>query len=188
MFELWQYKGLRNNLIVITFCWASCSFGYYMLAFVLKYLHGNIFLNAYSSGAGEILGKLSNIPILRCTDLKRVFLIAFGSATMGTMLLLIFKQSDSLTPFLLILAKFGFSQAFPASYLSIMFIYPTILAGTAMGVCVTVAKIVSVMAPMVAEVHSPLNLIILMTLGAITTVISQFLVLRPQGNTDSKQK
>ena len=80
-----------------------------MLAFVLKYLHGNIFLNAYSSGAGEILGTLSNILILRCTDLKRVFLIAFGSATMGTMLLLIFKQSDSLTPFLLILARFGFS-------------------------------------------------------------------------------
>ena len=172
MSELWQYRGLRINLIVITFCWATCSFGFYMLAFALKYLNGNIFLNAYSSGAGEILGKISTILILKCTDLRRVFFIAFGCATAGTSLLVIFNRSDIWTPFILMLARFGFSQAFPASYLSVMFFYPAILTGTAMGVCMTVSKVATVMAPMVAEVHSPLNLIILMIIGALATVFS----------------
>lgn len=61
-----------------------------MLAYVLKYLNGSIFLNAYSSSAGELLGKLSTIPILKCTDLRRVFLIAFGFSSIGTLLLIVF--------------------------------------------------------------------------------------------------
>ena len=106
---MWQYKALRNNLIVICFLWASSSFGYYTLAFALKYLSGSIFLNAYSSAAGEIVGKLSVIPVLRCTSLKGVFLVAFGIATIGTLLLVIFSQTVMWVPFMLMFARFGFS-------------------------------------------------------------------------------
>lgn len=109
MCELWEYKALRKNLIVISFCWVSSSFGYYTLAFALKYLSGSIFLNAYSSAAGEIIGKLSVIPLLRCSNLKRVFLIAFGIATIGTFLLIIFNQSVIWVPLMLMFARFGFS-------------------------------------------------------------------------------
>ena len=91
MWELWHYRILRINLLVLIVCWMACSFGFYMLAYVLKYLNGNIFLNAYSVSAGEIIGKLTTIPLLRCTSLKRVFLIAFGTGSLGVLLLVLFS-------------------------------------------------------------------------------------------------
>jgi len=109
MWELWHYKPLRWNLLVLLVCWTSCSFGFYMLAYVLKYLNGSIFLNAYSSSVGEIVGKLSTIPLLRCTGMRRVFLIAFGLATIGTLLLASFSQSELWIPMMLMVARFGFS-------------------------------------------------------------------------------
>lgn len=92
MWELCHYRILRINLLVLVVCWMSCSFGFYMLAYVLKYLNGDIFLNAYSVSAGEIIGKLSTIFLLRCTSLKRVFLIAFGMSSLGSLLLVIFRD------------------------------------------------------------------------------------------------
>ena len=89
--ELWHYKTLRYNLLVLMFCWMACSFGYFLLAYVLKYLGGSIFINAYTSSFAELAGKLSTIFILQCTSVKRVFLISFGLALLGTGLLILFR-------------------------------------------------------------------------------------------------
>ena len=76
---------------------------------------------------------------------------------------------------MLLIAKFGFSQAFVAAYLSIVLIYPTILASTAMGVCNLLARTSSVMAPIVAEVEAPINLLILLSITGVALVASQCL-------------
>ena len=109
MWELWHYTILRYNLLILMFCWISSSFGFYMLAYILKYLNGNIFVNSYCSAAGEILGKLSLIPILRCTSLKRVFLICWSTAVIGTLFLIIFSDNETLIPIMLIIARFGYA-------------------------------------------------------------------------------
>lgn len=95
--------------MVLLVCWCSCSFGFYMLAYVLKYLNGNIFMNAYFSSVGEIAGKLSTIPLMRCLSLKRVFLVAFGCSSVGMTLLVCFDGSDKMIPLMLMIARFGFS-------------------------------------------------------------------------------
>lgn len=172
MWELWHYRTFRFNLLVLMVCWMSCSFGFYMLAYVLKYLKGNIFVNAYSSSAGEIVGKLSTIPLLRCTSTKKVFLIAFTMSALGMQLLIIFSQSDTWIPVMLMIARFGFSQAFVASYLSMILLYPTILTSTAIGICVTMSKLATIFAPMIAEMSSPTNLIILLVIAIISSIVS----------------
>ena len=83
---------LRLNLFVLMLCWIACSFGFYMLSFVLKYLNGSIFLNAYSSSFAEIVGKTSTMLVLKCTSLKRVFLISFGLSLVGIFLLILLSQ------------------------------------------------------------------------------------------------
>ena len=75
------------------------------------------------------------------------------------------------------IARFGFSQAFVASYLSIIFVYPTILTSTTIGICVTMSKIATIFAPIIAEIHDPFNLVILLIVAILATFISQFLVL-----------
>lgn len=52
------------NLLMLMLCWMACSFGFYMLAYTLKYLEGSIFFNAYASSIAEIVGKLSTICVL----------------------------------------------------------------------------------------------------------------------------
>ena len=89
MSELYQYGTLWRNLLVLVVCWCTCSVGYYVLAIILKYLSGSLFLNLYSSGAGEIAGKLSAIPLLRCVSLRPVFMISFGLAAIGLLLLIV---------------------------------------------------------------------------------------------------
>jgi len=48
--ELWKYTQYRYNLLICITLWIICSFGYYLLTYVLKYLGGDIFINAYTSG------------------------------------------------------------------------------------------------------------------------------------------
>jgi len=175
MSELWYYKPLRYNLFVLMLCWMACSFGFYMLTFVLKYLNGSIFVNAYASSFAEIIGKLSTIFFLQYTSLKRVFLISFSLATVGTFLLILFSDNDLWIPVILLIAKFGFSQAFVAAYLSIVLLYPTVLASTAMGVCNLLARVATIMAPIVAEVKAPLNLVILLAIAVLALLVSQCL-------------
>ena len=76
---------------------------------MLKYLHGSIYLNMYSSGAGEIAGKLSVIPMLRCVSLRRLFMIAFSLASLGCLLLILFRNTDAIIPVLVLITRFAFS-------------------------------------------------------------------------------
>jgi len=46
------------NLIVLTTCWISISFNKYLIAFNLKHLPGNIFINAGISPLADITGHL----------------------------------------------------------------------------------------------------------------------------------
>ena len=170
---MWKYRTLRINLFVLMLCWMACSFGFYMLAFVLKYLNGSIFVNAYVSSFAEIAGKTSTMPILRCgASLKRVFFVSFGLSLLGVLLLIALRSNDTWIPFMLLIAKFGLSQAFVVSYLGIVLLYPTILASTAMGICNLIARVATIMSPMVTEVRSPLNLLILLAVVGVAFLAS----------------
>ena len=170
-----KYKTLRVNLIVLVLCWCTCSIGYYVLAYVLKYLNGSIFSLGYASAAGEVFGKLSTIPILKYLSLRRVFLLSFGMSTISLALMILCADSDLLTPVLLLVNRFFFSQAYVLSYLSIVLLYPTVLAASAGGICVMVSKCVTIIAPMIAEVRSPLNLLIVLCVSLAAAIGSQFL-------------
>ena len=81
-----------------------------MLAYVLKYLHGSLFMNAYASALAEIAGKSSTMFIFKCASLKRVFLLAYGSSLVGVLLLILLgSSSDSWVPLMLLIARFGLS-------------------------------------------------------------------------------
>lgn len=169
MSELYKYSTLWRNLLVLIVCWCTCSIGYYVLAIILKYLSGSLFLNLYSSGAGEIAGKLSTIPLMRCASLRTVFMVAFGFASLGMLLLILLRNEESFTPALVLLSRFSFSMGYVASYLSIVLLYPAILASTAGGICVLISKAATIFAPMVAEMNPPTNLVTVLALSVVAT-------------------
>ena len=51
------------NMLIITTCWISISFNKYLIAFYLKHIQGNIFINAGISPVADICGHLLCIPV-----------------------------------------------------------------------------------------------------------------------------
>lgn len=51
------------NMLIITTCWISISFNKYLIAFYLKHIQGNIFVNAGISPLADICGHLLCIPV-----------------------------------------------------------------------------------------------------------------------------
>ena len=66
--------------------------------------------------------------------------------------------------------------------MGIVLLYPTILASTAMGICNLLARVATIMSPMVTEVKSPINLLILFVIVGVAFLASQCLIL-PQKET-----
>ena len=62
-----------------------------------------------------------------------------------------------------------------AAYLSVVLLYPTILASTAMGVCNLLARVATILAPAAAELKSPINLLILFVIAGLALLASQCL-------------
>lgn len=108
-------------------------------------------------------------------SLRRILLLAFTISSFGLTLMIINGENEALMPWFLGLARVGVSQAFVALYLSVVLSYPTNLASTAIGVCVSVGKVATIFAPMIAEAPAPANLIIVVTLIVLAAIVSQFL-------------
>ena len=48
-------KGMLCNLILMTIFWTSSSMNYYIMSFFLKYIPGNIFVNASLACISELM-------------------------------------------------------------------------------------------------------------------------------------
>ena len=105
-----------------------------------------------------------------------MFIIAFSLGSVGALLLSIFYQNGNIMPVLLMFTRFGISQAFVASYLSIILLFPTKLTATTMGICNVIARVAAIIAPFIAEVKPPINLIILLALLIAATLLSQLII------------
>ena len=162
--------------------WIVTSFGFYTLTFVVKYLGGDIFVNSYTSALAEVIAKLSAGGLILHTGLNRLFLVAFSLGTLGALLLCFNSEgSGTFVAISVFIAKFGFSQTWPANYISILLIFPTVLNSTTMGICNICARVCTMLAPLVVEIEPPYPMVIVTTGGLIAVVLSQFLK-----NTDTK--
>ena len=65
---------------------------YTMLNFDLKYFAGDMFINSYMLGLGDLIAKLVAGGIFMVTDLKTLHHICFGLGTFGSLLLTIFYR------------------------------------------------------------------------------------------------
>ena len=55
---------LRTNMLILVTIWMTVSFSYFLINFQLKYLGGNIYVNAITTSLAEMVGKLSSSPVL----------------------------------------------------------------------------------------------------------------------------
>lgn len=136
---------------------------------------GDIFSNSYTSAGAEIIAKLGAGVILMRAGMKPLFAMAFLISFMGAFNLL--QLSSNADPFyasvLIMMTKFGVSMGWVGACLCLIELFPASLVATAFGICNVCNKLVSMIAPLVAEVAPPTPMIIVAIVTAVAGVLTQ---------------
>lgn len=73
--------------------------------------------------------------------------------------------------FLVIFAKGGFSGCFVNCYVATSDIFPTLFCSTALGICNFTARLITVMAPEIAEREAPIPMMCLVVAASVAMVL-----------------
>ena len=137
------------------------------------YLPGNIFNNSYSSSGSELVAVTTAGLIYGYLKAKKIFIISFTTALVGSLLILfIGNVTLSWMPLYVIIAKFGISSAYLTLFIATVDVFPTLFCATAFGVVNFVATLVTILAPVIAEMKAPFPMLvyaILCLLGLVLT-------------------
>ena len=74
---------IRINVILLSLCWLTCSFNYYMVTFLLKYFPGSIYVNGSISSLSEVVATLTAGYFYAKVGVKKAFVISFGISALG---------------------------------------------------------------------------------------------------------
>lgn len=175
MFYLRQ-RIIWQNMIVMAYMWAATSFTYYMISFQLKYLPGNVYNNSLASGLSEMVAIAIAGFMYSKLGLKVSFTILYLMSFAGGMCVLFIGSSDSgasgiWMPIFVVLAKFGISGAFVLLYVSTTDVFPTLFCATALGFCNFFARILTILAPEIAERDPPLPMTLFVILTGLGSVL-----------------
>ena len=141
----------------------------------MKYVSTNIFVATLTSCLGDIplsigggflyhhLGPKYSMPI---------FLIAamFGSISLATWAAPDKDLNIAIMSILVLFTRSGIKCTFDSCYLANSTIFPAIFAGTAFGICNFGAKLVTIFAPVMAEIKPPVPMIIFSCLSGVALV------------------
>ena len=136
---------LRNLLIMIGI-WCFTSFNFYLMSFQVKYLGGDIFQNTVITSISQTVAAIFGGVLYQKLGVKRTFALSFLLSMIGSTYLL----HDN-SPLFILLARFGCSSCFCIVYLANADIFPPKFASTVFGLCNTASRILTITAPMVAE-------------------------------------
>jgi hypothetical protein len=165
------------NMIVLTMCWISISFNKYLIAFNLKHIEGNIFINAMLSPIADIIGHLLWVPVQKMTSTKITFMVSFAlSFLFGAWL--IFVKIGWVIPILIVFAKIGLASGYSLWYYMTSEYFPPLFLAFAFGVTQLAARAFTILAFPLSELHAPIPMI-LFSITPIIAFIFLFFVKSP---------
>ena len=98
--------------------WTAASFCFYQLLYELKYIKGDIFINALVSSISEVSAYLISGILCKLLGVKNIFVIGFLIAVIGMMGLILIDTDNQLAlSFMVLGSMFGISNAFNIAYL-----------------------------------------------------------------------
>lgn len=101
----------------------------------------------------------------------------FAVSTIGALLYTIVDPINNVAISLMTLTtKFGVSATFNVAYLANSHLFPTIFGSTCFGICNIFARIATIVAPEMAEIHKPLPMIVFSILSGIGIIVSFLLI------------
>ncbi|TNV73193.1 hypothetical protein FGO68_gene463 [Halteria grandinella] len=176
------------NLCILLFAWIGSSFDYYLVSIIIKYLPGDVFVNAIVTNSADIPIAILAGVLYQFFGLKKSLFGAFILAALGGLSLVIFSATlPGIVPVMVLFAKGGVKMTFNICYFANSQIFPAIFAGTAFGICNLGAKIATIFSPYMAEIDPPLPMIIFTVLAVSCAMVSLLIRTEPEQQTIVKE-
>lgn len=174
---LFRTPNLLKNTLIQYFNWFTASFVYYALTFNSGTLFpGNIYINTLISGLIEFPAYALCIALLYF--LGRRFPLAFMYFLLGGSLLLSLAMPTPQSVLVMAtIGKFGAVCAFAIIYVQAAEIFPTVVRNTGIGTSSSIARVGSVLAPIVGREVAKINRDLVIVIFAVVALISGALTL-----------
>jgi len=183
----------------MTIMWSASCFSNYLLNFLNKYLEGSIYLNNYYEGIAGLFATAVGASLYSKLGKRYAFIISFAFALIGGILIYLLeagtidipqnflltfsgspkvrhtKAINYLVPKVTFLAKFGISLAFLCTYqasFSDETTFPTAVRSSAIGTCQFFARGLTILAPEITELPSPLPIIAFLCIATLALFTS----------------
>ena len=166
---------LLTDLCIMVSMWSIISFNYYLLTFQIKSLPGDVFANTVATAMSETAGVLGGGLLVKQCGLKNAFVYSYGVSLVGSLAIVFFAGGLWRMAFWCIVTRIGISALFNIIYLANLEMFPTMFAASAMGLCNFIARIVTIMAPVLAEEQGDTGMLVHGTLCALGMVLATFL-------------
>ena len=142
---------MRRNFFIMLIIWICVSTSYYITSFILKYLKGDIFLNATVSAVSEVVSVILAGFVYTKLGVKKSLTLAFFIGIIGASVISFFEQEIiSYIWVFVLLTRFGIGSAFAMIYLA-NFIFPISYASQTIGWCNSIARFFTIMSPLISE-------------------------------------
>eukprot|EP00347_Sterkiella_histriomuscorum_P021166 403334998 len=159
--SLFTIKMYVINIIMMNIAWSASSFTYYMVGFYIKYIPGDIFQNVMISSLSESIACLISGFLALLLGTKNTLIMCFLiGGTFGLALAFVDPHYETTILLCLLLTKFGVSSSLSLCFLVTSEYFPIIYSATVFGACNIFARVISIFAPLIAEINPPLPMII----------------------------
>ena len=175
--DLFRTPNLLKNTLIQYFNWFTASFVYYALTFNSGTLFpGNIYINTLISGLIEFPAYGLCIALLyflgRRSPLAFMYFLLGGS-----LLLSLAMPTDQSVLVMATIGKFGAVCAFAIIYVQAAEIFPTVVRNTGIGTSSSMARVGSVLAPIIGREVAKINRDLVIVIFAVVALISGTLTL-----------
>ena len=85
---------ILGNMICMLMVWISASFGYYLIAYQLKYVRGDLYINYIISSISEIFAYLTSGIFIKVFGIKNTLLVSYIISLLGMLSIILIKTEN----------------------------------------------------------------------------------------------
>ncbi|XP_044078870.1 solute carrier family 22 member 5-like isoform X2 [Siniperca chuatsi] len=171
VFSLLRTRNMRNTTVSLCLVWFTLSTGYFGLSLNTSRLHADPYISCFISAAVEIPAYISSwLALLYLSRRLSVICILLLGGVSLYFIQLVPQSLSNLSVALEMLGKFGITAGTSLMFAYTAELYPTVLRNTATGICTTVSRVGSCIAPFLLQLSIYFKYLPYITMGSLAVV------------------
>lgn len=171
-----QVHAFRRNFINLMSLLSILSFCYYNMSLFVKYIPGNLLGKVSLSSISDIVSSLLGGLIYHKLGPRRGFATCCAISLVSCILLITFWKNEYLLLVFVFLSRFGVSASYVMVFVAFVQLIPSLYNSSVFGISNLVARIITILAPMVAEQPHPTPIVTSMFFLTTGIICAQLLV------------